>query len=186
MWENSPSLDRRAILRGTVTIAGTAVTLPLIGSLAGCNAAPASLANFMPLIRRIADRIIPETETPGAIAADVPGYVAAVFDAHFTAQQQSDFSAGLEAIADFAHTQGLAELETLETDELDAVLTKLASGEAEGAAPTAWQQLRDMVIFGFYTSEEATQELSYEQIPGRYEACVPFSEVGRAWLDRGV
>ena len=48
------------------------------------------------------------------------------------------------------------------------------------------QQLRDLVIFGFYTSEAATSELSYEELPGRYDGCVPMAEIGRAWLDRGV
>ena len=186
MTPNTPSLDRRSLLRGAVMVAGAAVALPLVGSLAGCSSVPSSLDSLMPLVRSMADRIIPQTDTPGAIAARVPEYVHAVFGAHFTADQQSDFAGGLEAIADFAHGEGLTSVDNVDQDELDAVLTKLASGEAKGEAVAAWNQLRDMVIFGFYTSEEATRELSYEEIPGRYDACLPLTEVGNAWLDRGV
>jgi len=182
----SPALSRRSALKGFVTIAGAAVTLPVLGSLAGCSSAPASLEGLMPLVRSIADRVIPQTDTPGAIAAGVPDYVAAVFDAHFTADQQSDFASGLEAIAAFAKDEGVTSFDGAGTDQMDAALAKLAAGEGSSSASAAWSELRDMVIFGFYTSEEATQELSYEEIPGRYDACVPFAEVGKAWLDRGV
>lgn len=180
------TLSRRSALKGFVTIAGAAVTLPALGSLAACSSAPTSLEGLMPLVRGIADRIIPQTDTPGAVAAGVPDYVAAVFDAHFTADQQSDFAGGLEAIAAFAKDEGVTSFESADADKMDAALAKLAAGEGSGSANAAWNELRDMVIFGFYTSEEATQELSYEEIPGRYEACLPLSEVGRAWLDRGV
>ncbi len=186
MATHTPSLDRRSLLRGTVTVAGAAVTLPVLGSLAGCSPTPASLEGFMPVVRNLADRIIPQTDTPGAIAAGVPDYVAAVFAEHFTADQRSDFVGGLEAIAGFAKADDLNLADPQDTDRLDAVLTKLAEGEAKDGATATWNQLRDMVIFGFYTSETATQELSYEEIPGRYVACLPLEEVGNAWLDRGV
>ena len=186
MTTHTASLDRRSLLRGTVTVAGAAVTLPLMGSLAACSSAPTSLEGLMPLVRSMADRIIPQTDTPGAIAAGVPDYVAAVFGAHFTADQQSEFAGGLQAIAAFARDQGVTSFDDADTDKLDGVLAKLASGELQGGAKATWNQLRDMVIFGFYTAEEATQELSYEEIPGRYDGCVPLSEIGSAWLDRGV
>jgi hypothetical protein len=49
-----------------------------------------------------------------------------------------------------------------------------------------WRSLREITIFGYYTSEAATKELNFEELPGRYNGCVPMEEVGRAWLDRGV
>ena len=186
MTTETPSMDRRSLLRSTVMVAGAAVALPAMASLAGCSSAPPTLTSHQALITTIADRIIPQTDTPGAIAAGVPEYVAAVFGAHFTEDQQSNFAGGLQAIADFAEDEGVTSFENANADQMDAMLTKLASGEAGGSASAAWTQLRDMVIFGFYTSEEATQELSYEEIPGRYEACLPLAEVGNAWLDRGV
>lgn len=172
------SVDRRSLLRSTVMIAGAAVALPSLASLAGCSA-PASIAEQMSLITAISERIIPATDTPGAVAAGVPEYIAAVFDKHFTGEQQEEFLSGLEVI-------GATGFAAQSPESQDETLSNLASAQADDAGRIIFQQLRDMTLFGYYTSETATQELSYEEIPSRYEACVPLSEVGRAWLDRGV
>ena len=174
------------MLRGTVTIAGVSVALPLMGTLAGCKGTVAAdISEAMPLVTAVADRIIPQTDTPGAVAAGVPAYVALVAQDFFTDEQRGTFLEGLEAIAQTARDQGLASLETATPEQQDAVLQSLVDAPAGSAARGAWRNLHDLVVFGFYTSEEATQELAYEELPGRYNGCVPYEEVGRAWLDRG-
>lgn len=178
----APSLDRRSLLRSTVMVAGAAVALPTLGSLAGCKFAPASLTDLQPLIRAISARVIPETDTPGALTAGVPEYITAVFEQHFTEEQQSDFASGLEAIAAL-HEAGFAEASEAEQD---AMLTQLSDAADGSAGKATWQQLRDMAVFGFYTSETASEQMPYEDIPGRYDGCVPLAEIGGAWLDRGV
>ncbi len=45
-----------------------------------------------------------------------------------------------------------------------------------------FRQLKELTLSGYYTSEVgATQELQWIEAPGRYDADVPLSEVGRAW-----
>lgn len=178
MTIDTPSMDRRSLLRSTVMVAGAAVALPSLVSLTGCSA-PASIAEQMPLLSAVSDRIIPVTDTPGAVAAGVPEYIAAVFDQHFTEEQQDEFLSGLAVI-------GAAGFASQSPEQQDKTLSELAAASDGDAGQAIFQQLRDMTLFGYYTSETATQELSYEEIPGRYDACVPLSEVGRAWLDRGV
>jgi hypothetical protein len=42
--------------------------------------------------------------------------------------------------------------------------------------------MKELTLVGYYTSEPgATQELRHEKVPGRYQGCVPLSEIGRAW-----
>ena len=178
---NSPSINRRSLLRGSVTLAGAAIVLPSMASLAGCTSAVPSLAAHSALIEALVGRIIPTTETPGAIEAGVAQYVAAVFDQHLDDAQQSELVTGFDAIEALARAKGHKSFAAAGTAEQDAVLTQIADAGEPG-----WQALRDMVIFGFYTSEAATQELAYEEIPGRYDGCVPLAEVGSAWLERGV
>lgn len=168
------SLNRRALLRRTATIAGAAMVLPPLVSLGGCTATPATLVDKMDLISTIADRIIPATDTGGALVAKVPEYIAAVYEQHFTEDQQADFTKGLSTISDRLSDAG-------SPDDIDTVLTAL---DAEDD-PT-WRSLRELTIFGYYTSETATEELAYEEIPGRYDGCIPLSDVGSAWLARGV
>ena len=186
MTTGSHSIDRRTALRGFVTIAGVAVILPSVATLGGCRATPATLEEHTVLLKAVVGRIIPKTDTPGAIEAGVPDYIAAVFEQHMTPEQQSDFTAGLGEIAALAKREGVSDLAAATPEAQDGVLGKLA-GSADGTpGKDTWQQLRDMTLFGFYTSETATQELAYEEIPGRQIGCLPFEEIGRAWLDRGV
>jgi hypothetical protein len=186
MTIGSHSMDRRTALRGFVTIAGAAVLLPSMASLGGCSTKPATLDEHMALLKAVVGRIIPKTDTPGAIEAGVPEYIAAVFEQHMTPEQQSDFAAGLGAIATLAKREGGSDFLAATPETQDDILGKLA-GSADGTAgKDTWQQLHDMAVFGFYTSEAATQELAYEEIPGRQIGCLPFEDIGRAWLDRGV
>ncbi len=186
---NSPTqmrMDRRSALRGIVTVSGVAVALPLMGSLAGCSSTNADLSGKAELIDAVTNLIIPETDTPGARAAGVPAYIKAVFVDHFTEEQQDDFAVGLAAFDEMAVATGAADFAAASEDIQKLILTELDNGVNDMSGKATWQQLRDMTIFGFYTSEQATEELSFEEIPGRYDGCLPLEEVGRAWLDRGV
>ncbi len=185
MTTDTPSMSRRSMLRGTITIAGAAIVLPSMAGLAGCSSAPASLDTHKDMIAALADRIIPATDTPGASAAGVPQYIADVFADFFTDDQQSEFAAGLDGLASTLDELGGGDFAALSPDKQDAALTKFVDDQ-DAAGQFEWQQIRDMTIFGYYTSEIATQELSFEEVPGRYEACIPLAEVDRAWLNRGV
>ncbi len=181
----SNPINRRALLRGTIFVAGSAVVLPGLATLGGCSATPPALTDKMGLIGAVADRIIPATETGGALAAQVPDYIAAVYDQHFTAEQQLDFAEGLGALDAAAAKQGAASFEGASAAQQDAALADLSNG-SDSHSKAIFQQLRDMTVFGYYTSEVATEELAYEEIPGRYDGCVPLAEIGSAWLERGV
>jgi hypothetical protein len=51
-----------------------------------------------------------------------------------------------------------------------------------GQPPHFIRLMKELTLLGYYTSEVgATEELKYIAVPGRWDACVPFSEVGRAW-----
>ena len=182
----NPVMDRRSALRGTALFAGAVVTLPMMGALGGCSSpVPTDISSQMQLVSAIADRVIPATDTPGALAAGVPDYIAAVARDFLTEEQRGDFLEGIAAIATAANESGLSSFEGGSAEDQDRVLASLSERGEDDQARRAWQALRDLTVFGFYTSEAATQELSYEEIPGRYESCLPLAEVGRAWLDRG-
>lgn len=42
--------------------------------------------------------------------------------------------------------------------------------------------IRNLSLLGYFTSEKVGREvLNFDPIPGRYEPCVPISEIGNAW-----
>ena len=180
------ALDRRSILRGSVTLAGAAVVLPSFAALGGCSSAPVSLEGHLELIAAIAGRIIPPTDTPGAVEAGVPAYIGAIFGKHFTAEQRQEFLDGLDAIVASAKADGVGDFASAPEARQDVVLKKLVAAPDAAPGKATWQNLHDMTVFGFYTAEVATEELAYEELPGRHIGCLPYEEIGRAWLDRGV
>ncbi len=57
-----------------------------------------------------------------------------------------------------------------------------AEVEVNPDAPPFFRQLKELTLAGYYTSEVgASEELRWNPAPGRYDADVPFSEIGRAW-----
>jgi hypothetical protein len=53
---------------------------------------------------------------------------------------------------------------------------------AERGEPHWFRTIKELTILGYYTSETgATQELRHVSVPGRFDACVPFEQIGRTW-----
>ena len=100
------------------------------------------------------------------------------------AAQEGTYQAQQEAQNEVAGMQGDLG-ESMDEDTEDA--TQLSTGEGTasvgGEAPVPfYRQLKELTLAGYYTSEAgATQELQWLAAPGRYDADVPLSEVGRAW-----
>lgn len=67
-------------------------------------------------------------------------------------------------------------------DPLEAPVDENAAGSTETSRAPFMRSMKELTLVGYYTSEAgATQELRHEPVPGRYEGCVPFSEIGRTW-----
>lgn len=58
-------------------------------------------------------------------------------------------------------------------------------GEArrqDGRSLPFFRTMKELTVVGYYTSEVgATVELRHEAVPGRWEGCVPFGQIGRTW-----
>jgi hypothetical protein len=127
------------------------------------------------ILSAAADRIMPATDTPGAIAAGVPQWIdKALFDWSPPADA-ARLKAGLAAIESEARAKFGAGFASLPADKQTAVLTALLT-------QPFFFQLREMVTSGYFTSEiGATKALRYDPIPGAFHGCVPLSQIGRAW-----
>jgi gluconate 2-dehydrogenase gamma chain len=45
-----------------------------------------------------------------------------------------------------------------------------------------FRTIKELTLLGYYTSQVgATRELKYTAIPGRFDGCVPYASIGRAW-----
>lgn len=130
----------------------------LFGQQTGAAPAPKFFtAQEFALVSRVADLIIPATDTPGAVGAGVPAYIDYVVGSH--EQFQKLFRAGLRRLANERF------LELDETRQI-ALLKPLAETESNENDQTPeerfWRAIKSMTADGYYTSKIGlVQELGY-------------------------
>lgn len=176
---------------------GSVLSAPTLSAvLRGCQAAPAVTtarkATFTPaqhdMVAAAAERIIPTTDTPGAIDAGVPDFIDLMMGEWYPEADKAAFLAGVQAADDFCRTEHGARFAACDPEQQNAVLAALEEEHRvtpEGTAPSAraafYATLRELTLLGYYTSEiGATQELQVNPM-GQWDGDVPFAEVGRSY-----
>lgn len=208
---SSETISRReALLRLAWGACGVFAAPVFASGIAGCGRA-AETQTFTQahrdLLAAIVDRIIPPTDTPGASAVGVPGFIEEVWTVCFSPEGKQQFLDELAAIDERAQARHGASFLACTSAQQQALLAQVDSeafqpsprtapappppdsvawvwGEpaVASAPPPFWQTVKRLTLLGYYTSEPgATQELRYEAVPGRYEGCLPFADVGRSW-----
>jgi gluconate 2-dehydrogenase gamma chain len=187
-------MNRREALRRTAFLMGGALSAPaILGVMKGCTAKPT--INWKPeflsndqgiLISRVADIIIPKTDTPGAVEVGVPGFIDQMLKDVYSKEEQQSFMNGLKAFEERAEKEiGDVFIEASEEEQV-AFVTKVhkeaveANRSTSPAPPKPFILMtKELTMLGFFTSEAgATQVLQYVPVPGAYKGCVPLSEAG--------
>ncbi|PCJ24998.1 MAG: hypothetical protein COA96_08375 [SAR86 cluster bacterium] len=171
---------RREILQGLIVSIGGA------SALAACNGAATVFAtksgsvgrfytaNEMALVSRISELIIPRTETPGALDANVPGYLDGLMadwaneetqQVHRNALQMLQSQLGDRVNGDFLDvTEAVAE----------SALTELDAAAFEGdESLRGYRTLKSYVSQAYFATEDgAIDELKWVAVPGRWDPAV--------------
>lgn len=180
-------IDRRDAVAGIVAMFGTALYAPLARALASdttpISDGPPTSAVFTPaqreLMAALSERVMPTTDTPGAIAAGVPAFIEKLLADWAYPDDRIPILAGLDAIearsqADF----GVAAAKAPALQQ-DALLTLAMEDGLEGGS-AFFEPFRQLVISGYFTSEIGIQqERVYLPVPGRYDGAYPYSQVNR-------
>ena len=146
-------------------------------------------------LAHLAELIIPTTDTPGAIAAGVPEFIAHLYSHWFTDNERETLRQGLARLEQRAQeSQGcqffqasqdfqIAELAAEEAAALSYVSTApvkgVATREHDPNAPF-FTRLKELVVLGYYTSEiGCKQEQIYSPMHGSYEGELLYSDFNR-------
>lgn len=187
-------MDRREALKRTAWMMGGILSAPAIaGVLKGCTAKPT--IDWKPeffsqeqatLVTRVADIIIPKTDTPGAKEVGVPGFIDKMLKDVYSEEDQKRYMDGLNAFdvaAEKEHGDPFIEL----SEEDQAAFVKKVHDEAINEERSDHRpakrpfilMTKELTMLGFFTSEVgATQVLQYVAVPGAYKGCIPLSEAG--------
>ena len=184
-------LSRRSAIKRVALLIGATLSPALLDgiahaqSTAGGAVRPVNLsAAQFALVDAIAERILPRTDTPGARDVLVPQFIDVMFGAYMTAADKKTWSDGLADVAarsQRAHRRGFAEL----TEAQQEAILKAVAVASQGKERTFFQQVRDLTLIGYFTSEPVGRNVTqFDPIPGRFDACLPLSEVGNRSFTR--
>lgn len=184
-------IDRRSALGGMVAMFGASLFAPLAraagiippGSVID-QGAP-SVRVFTPdqraLMTALSERIIPTTDTPGAIAAGVPDYIEKLLADWSVAEDRDPILAGLAEVDARSWQEYRMPAVKASPEQQDALLT-LAMNDEIPKGEEFFEAFRQMVIVGYYTSEIGmTQEREYLPVPGEYDGAFPYSKVNKVY-----
>jgi gluconate 2-dehydrogenase gamma chain len=137
-------------------------------------------------VEDLAEHIVPEGDSPGAISAGVPAYIADIVTEVNDEPERQQFLRGIDAAnleARTAYGRPFHECSAPERETLVARWLERSEPSLETNEPWCFfQAFRELCIEGFCRSQlGATRVLQYDAVPGEYRGCVPLAQVGRAW-----
>jgi hypothetical protein len=132
-------------------------------------------AHQMDLVTHIAELILPETDTPGATSVKVPQFIDLMLTDWYPTTERDRFLAGLADIdARVRRNHGGVFLDLRAADQSALLQTLDGVKGAEGSAEDAFGTVKQLTIYGYFTSEAVMKDvIHYQVIPGRFDGCIP-------------
>ncbi|MCX6952836.1 MAG: gluconate 2-dehydrogenase subunit 3 family protein [Verrucomicrobia bacterium] len=187
---DAATMGRREAIKRAAMFLGVAISPSLLsgalqaqtGGGAGAGAKPVYLtAKQFATAGAVAERILPRTDTPGALDVGVPAFIDLMYGKFLSEGDRQTFAAGLADVERASAAAHRADFAALPAEQQDSLLRKIATGSAREKA--FFRQIKEVTVLGYFTSETVGKTvLHYDPVPGRFDACVPLSEVGnKAW-----
>ena len=192
-------MERRDAIKYTAFFMGATLSASTISSiLEGCKVD--SSTDWMPsyfsqmesdFISELGETILPKTTTPGAKEAMVERFLDTVRPLRFSAEQNKKFKEEIDALMeqakkdlgkDFVSASPEKRLEwvmTIDKNSFDEIKDKKEMAEDD---KPFYISLKEQILAGYFSAEIVAKDFfAFDPIPGRYEPCMPYEQVGRAW-----
>lgn len=189
-------MTRRELLVGLMASVGVASTVGCVDSFdksvsntqAKMAPQPGKLnfytADEYQFIGILANLIIPDTDTLGALSIGVPKMMDTLHSEWASSKSKVKHNQDIAQVAKALDSVLGDSYLTASADKQLETLTKFDQLAFSTNPKGAWsyRSIKSLIARFYYLSEEgATKELRYELVPGRWEACVPFEKIGRTW-----
>ena len=127
------------------------------------------------LVARMADAILPRTDTPGALDVQVPEFIDHILTDWATVPERNAFKAGVEAIEHRARESGGARFTELADDRRNTLLRELDAQRGAGSgAGHAFGRIKSLTVYGYFTSPVVQRDVLKTQMAfATYTPCAP-------------
>ena len=180
------AINRREAIRRAAILAGVALSPALVTFVA--DAQPAATKTYLTpaqagLAGAAVDRILPRTDSPGAVDVGVPAFLDRFYGEFMTDDERRLLIAGLDAIEAAAKAAHAGSFAGLTSAQQDAVLSAVATAQQD-QNPSSFGLIRSTTLLGYFSSEQVAKEvLNYDPVPGGFDACMPLDQArGRDWF----
>ena len=145
------------------------------------------------MLASLVDVIIPKTDSPSASECNVHEFIIKMVTDCTEVNEQNNFVLGLKALEDYCLSKVGKSFLTCSDQEKIQVLTyfenkdkpqpgSIGKIQRKFMGKSFFATLREYSVIGYFSSEQgAKQALQYSHIPGRYSACEPYTQGGKAW-----
>src|SRR4030095_11148780 len=192
-------MERREVLKYTTFFLGASLSASTISAiLAGCKVDTSE--SWMPsyfsqpesdFISELGETILPKTSTPGAKDAMVERYLDTVRPLRYSAEENNKFKEGLKTLMekakqdlgkDFVKSSAEKKLEWVTSVDKTSFGIMEAQPEDSKTEKPFYVTLKEQILAGYFSSEiVANDYFAFDPIPGRYDPCIPYEQVGKAW-----
>lgn len=195
MGFNIIKMNRRDALSSVAVLLGGTIIGSKSFLLSGCSSSPEKVnklftAKDVALLEEIAETIIPETNTPGAKAAKTGAFMSLMVLDCYTPEEQKIFLEGLKTIDKAAEKKYTAKFIDLDKGQRKALLTEIDKENKDydpaknGDKPHYFRMMKELTMLGYFTSEiGGTQQLTYVEVPGRWDACIDYKKGDPVYLN---
>jgi glucoside 3-dehydrogenase (cytochrome c) hitch-hiker subunit len=184
-------MSRRKFLKQVAIVLGTSVSASLGAAVLKGVTVDSTAKNSVlsgaqqQVITLLSERIIPKTDTPGAIDAGVPTFISLIVSDWYNQDEKNAFIGGLNEMDGYCLQQFKCSLGKATSTQQDLVLTEFedrAIKNKDSDKPNIFSTLRELVVVGFFTSKPgAMQALKHNHVAGQFIGDYPLSKVGKAW-----
>ena len=191
-------MNRRELLKQLALLTGGAMSYPAIAAVLDDAQTKVSTRDYElqtfsvgqnELVIRLAELIIPATDTPGAEAAGVNRFIDHMLANWSTEKDRHLFLDGLEQVQALCKEQyGHNFIDLRKPDQLEILRVleqenkRISDINGASGEKGFFTLLKTYTVIGYYTSEiGCIEELKLNLVPGYYDGCLPYAEIGRAW-----
>lgn len=200
--KNADSMDlndakRRRLLLGLGSIVGVATASELLGGNAFSVAmayteskntekrrAKIFDASQLATLRYICQTVIPATDTAGAGDVNTHGFIDNQLHYCFDQSAQAAIVKVVALLEEKSKSRHKASFTLLPLANASSLLSDIdtsKNGFTKGHTE-AFKLLKSLIVFGYYTSEVgASQELTYDAVPGEFKGSIQVDDVVSAW-----
>ncbi|MEO5997060.1 MAG: gluconate 2-dehydrogenase subunit 3 family protein [Chitinophagaceae bacterium] len=193
-------MNRREVLKNVAFWAGGAFSITALGVVyEGCQPKSSKKEGLLfneeleMTIAEIANTIIPDTDTPGAKAAGVGPFIVMMINECYPQDIQKVFIKGIEDVqkrSESDYDKPFTAISSSERETLINTIEKEAKThqknnvgqEGKGISSHYFFLIKELTVLGYFTSQiGASQALTYIEVPGRYDGCMPLKKGQKAW-----